>query len=385
MIDYRAAGGSIDAIRRNGYGEGSRTETLCVTVDGEKQKGNLNIEVAEMQYTEEEMQEIFHKSVKTLEQEMLGQNPSLDHVEENLNLITKIPDQPILVEWEIDRYDLINIYGEIDQDAMSGEQEGVLVELKAFMRYDQDETKQALHVFHVQIFPKKLTASEKVKEGLLALIEEKETETFTEEYVQLPDEWEGRRIEFRRKIDYRSFMFLGLGILFVFLLILLEKQQMQETEKERVEQMMRDYPEIVGKLNLLLGAGMTVKNAWKKIVEDYERKDKGIRYAYEEMGKAYREMQSGVLEKECYEHFGKNCGLRSYRKMGVLLSQNLRKGTKGLTDLLAIEAVAAYEERKTRAKRRGEEAGTKLLLPMFLMLGVVLVIVIVPAFLSIRV
>jgi hypothetical protein len=230
-----------------------------------------------------------------------------------------------------------------------------------------------------------LTASEKVKEGLLALIEEKETETFTEEYVQLPNEWEGRQIEFRRKIDHRSFMFLGLGILFVFLLILLEKQQMQETEKERVEQMMRDYPEIVGKLNLLLGAGMTVKNAWKKIVEDYERKDKGIRYAYEEMGKAYREMQSGVLEKECYEHFGKNCGLRSYRKMGVLLSQNLRKGTKGLTDLLAIEAVAAYEERKTRAKRRGEEAGTKLLLPMFLMLGVVLVIVIVPAFLSIRV
>ena len=219
MIDYQAAGGSIDAIRRNGYGEGSRTETLYVTVDGEKQKENLHIEVGEMQYTEEEMQEIFHKSAKTLELEMLGQNSSLDHVEENLNLITKIPNQPILVEWEIDRYDLINIYGEIDQDAMSGEQEGVLVELKAFMRYDQDETKQALHVFHVQIFPKELTASEKLKAGLLALIEEKETETFTEEYVQLPNEWEGQQIEFRRKMDYRSFMFLGLGILVAFLLI----------------------------------------------------------------------------------------------------------------------------------------------------------------------
>ena len=36
------------------------------------------------------------------------------------------------------------------------------------------------------------------------------------------------------------------------------------------------------------------------------------------------------------------------------------------------------------AKRAGEEAGTKLLLPMFLMLAVVLVIVIVPAFLSVQ-
>ena len=43
----------------------------------------------------------------------------------------------------------------------------------------------------------------------------------------------------------------------------------------------------------------------------------------------------------------------------------------------------AFLERKNIAKRLGEEAGTKLLLPMFLMLAVVLVIVIGPAFLSI--
>ncbi len=66
------------------------------------------------------------------------------------------------------------------------------------------------------------------------------------------------------------------------------------------------------------------------------------------------------------------------------MSQNLRKGTKGLTQMLRMEAIQAFEERKARAKRLGEEAGTKLLAPMFLMLAVVLVIVIVPAFLSIQ-
>ena len=44
-----------------------------------------------------------------------------------------------------------------------------------------------------------------------------------------------------------------------------------------------------------------------------------------------------------------------------------------------------FEERKARAKRLGEEAGTKLLVPMFFMLAVVLVIVIVPAFMSVQI
>ena len=53
--------------------------------------------------------------------------------------------------------------------------------------------------------------------------------------------------------------------------------------------------------------------------------------------------------------------------------------------MLQMEAVHAFEERKALAKRVGEEASTKLLLPMFFMLGIVLVIVIVPAFLSIQI
>ena len=67
-------------------------------------------------------------------------------------------------------------------------------------------------------------------------------------------------------------------------------------------------------------------------------------------------------------------------EIGALLSQNLRKGTKGLNDMLRLEAIQSFEERKARARRLGEEAGTKLLLPMFLMLAEVLVIVVVPAF-----
>ena len=63
-------------------------------------------------------------------------------------------------------------------------------------------------------------------------------------------------------------------------------------------------------------------------------------------------------------------------------SQNIRKGSRGLTELLREEGKLAYEERKENAKQLGEEAGTKLLLPMIIMLSIVLVIILVPSFLS---
>ena len=80
---------------------------------------------------------------------------------------------------------------------------------------------------------------------------------------------------------------------------------------------------------------------------------------------------------------------KEVRKSGLqkvrLLNQNLRKGTKGLTNLLQREAQEAFEERKNMAKKLGEEAGTKLMIPLFLMLAVVFVIVTVPAFLTIQI
>lgn len=68
-----------------------------------------------------------------------------------------------------------------------------------------------------------------------------------------------------------------------------------------------------------------------------------------------------------------------------MLSQNLRKGSRGITDILEREAEEAFEDRKNMAKKLGEEAGTKLMIPMFIMLAVVFVIVTVPAFFSIQI
>ena len=93
-------------------------------------------------------------------------------------------------------------------------------------------------------------------------------------------------------------------------------------------------------------------------------------------------MKNGTSERESYENFGNHCDCPDYKTLATLLSQNLKKGGSGIRELLEREAQEAFEERKRRAKIRGEKAGTQLLIPMILMLTIVLVIIIVPACLS---
>ena len=84
------------------------------------------------------------------------------------------------------------------------------------------------------------------------------------------------------------------------------------------------------------------------------------------------------------ENFGIRCHVPAYLKLSALLEQNLKKGTKGLAGLLRSEAEEAKAWRRELARRKGEEASTRLLLPMILMLAVVMLFILVPAGMSMQ-
>ena len=162
-------------------------------------------------------------------------------------------------------------------------------------------------------------------------------------------------------------------------------QQVHRRAETRRNQLLLDYPDLMWKMTMLLGAGLTIKGTFSRIVQEYQKnrgKTARIRYVYEEMAYACHEMHSGIPEAEAYERFGKRCQIPEYIRLGSVLSQNLKKGSAGLTELLEKEAADSMVQRKNQAKKIGERAGTKLLLPMMLMLGIVLAILMIPAFLS---
>ena len=372
-------------VERNDYGKGTKTEELDVKVGNHKKKVRTNVKVSERQYSTEEIQELFERIIRRMDKMILGENQTSGHVENNLNLVTEIPGEPVEVSWELDRYDVMNIKGELQEKNIK--KTGTLVKLNAVLTYTENEKEQAMYQSVICVYPKKLSGQEEIEKNIEKKIEKADVKNPEKEIMRLPEKLGNKNLRYYYPFDIRGVVVIAMSGMIGILLFALRKQNEKKEMEDRKKQMIRDYPEIINKLTLYLGAGMTVKRAWRKVTEGYmrEKTEGSKRYAYEEMRQTCHEMDSGVTEAESYENFGRRCDVQMYIRLGALLSQNLRKGTRGLTELLKLESIQAFEERKAQAKRLGEEAGTKLLLPMFLMLAVVLVIVIVPAFLTLQI
>ncbi len=65
-----------------------------------------------------------------------------------------------------------------------------------------------------------------------------------------------------------------------------------------------DYPQIINKFNLYIRAGMTVRKAWFRIVQDHQMRngDKSGRKAYDEMAAAMYQIRGGLPEGSAMNH-----------------------------------------------------------------------------------
>lgn len=367
-------------VVRNAYGEGKKVAEYEVSVDG-KEKAELEIEVGEQEYSKDEVQKVFGEVLKQLDKVILGENESFDRVEQDLNLVTELEGYPVEIQWQLDSYAVMNLYGEIiEENLVEG---GTLVELRGTIFYQEEET---IYVQYVRVYPRTRTGADKFFYEVEQEVKRIEEETRQQASFHLPEEVGGTKLNWAEKKENRWYYVLLLGIVLCVYLVYHEHEEKKQRQRQREEELMRDYPGMISKFTMLLNTGTTVRNTWEKIVQNYEaQKDgMGVHAVYEEMAVTLREMQGGISEAEAYERFGKRCAITTYVKFGTLLSQNLRKGSKGISDILRMEAIQAFENRKSTAKRMGEEAGTKLLMPMMGMLAVVFILVMVPAFLSMQ-
>ena len=369
-------------IMRNDYGEGSKTEEYELTVGEEIIEEDFQIEVKERQYTKEEIQDLFEKASAELDEIVLGENESFDHVDKDLNLVTELPGYPFQLRWELDSYGVMNLEGEIQEDNLVDT--GTLLGVKAILSYGEQKIE---YVRFAMVYPLVRKGTDKLRYDIQKAITELETETREDASFVLPKEVDGKKLQWDKKAESRWIYVLLLGPALVAFLVYREQEEIRKAKQRRKESLLREYPGMISKLTMLIGTNGTVKSAWEKIVQNYEsqKEELGELPVYEEMKTTLHEMQGGISEAEAYERFGTRCGMNVYMKFGALLSQNLRKGGRGISELLKFEAIQAFENRKNTAKRLGEEAGTKLMMPMLGMLAVVLIMVIVPAFLTMQI
>ncbi|WP_024348097.1 immunoglobulin-like domain-containing protein [Lacrimispora indolis] len=383
-----AAGGQTvsegGGLKRAGPGKGETTYHVLVSGldrDNGNKKVPVKIPVRERKYGEEEARELFQRIQPELIEQMLGENESLEEVRRDLNLKSSLRDYGLRIIWESDNPQVIDSFGILHNEDIP--EEGNPVWLKARVT---DGSNERRYEFLVMVYPPALTQEERAASDFIQWISGLDLKQQTEDRLSLPSVYEGKRLTYflPGETDYR--MLPVLGFLLAALLHVKEEFDRKSQAKLREQKLLFDYSEVVSKLVVYIGAGLTVRASWERIVAGYKEAVKqgkrSARPAYEEMMKTAMQLGSGLSEGRAYGEFGRRCGLQAYIKLSALLEQSQKNGSRQLRPALELEMASAFEQRKNLAKKLGEEAGTKLLLPLFMMLGVVMVMIVVPAFLA---
>lgn len=366
-------------LRRQENGKGSYEENLELTVNGVLDSYHYVLSVPEQKLTKTEEEAYLQDAWEEIEKEFPGSNKSPECIRERVQIRDSYQDGKVTAEWSFDD-GIMDLDGTVRTEEVP--QDGRLVVAAVELHCGESAV---CRKFCFQVFPRELSEQQKLLKKVKEELEKQERECGKEK-LELPQKIGSYELRWKAEKTYLPVKILLLGVVVAALLPFLEKSRQTEAEKKKNLELEMEYPEIVSRLSILLSSGMTVKKAWSRLAFSYEakRKRKEVRQmpAYEEMLTACRELESGRGEEAVYERFGERCRQSDYRKLGNLLARNLRKGNRGLTEILTKEAENSFEERKQMAKRYGEEAATKLLFPMLVMLGVILVILVVPAILT---
>lgn len=356
---------------------GEDEDEVCVTVVGDDgdTKREFQVEVYPRMPTEQQVDDSFRLFREQTEEYILGDNPDLQHISHPLKLCEKYEGLWLEVEWESSIPEVIHSDGTItlSEDVARG------CLTARLCCGDREETLE----IPVATVSYALTEDERIYRDMKEVLEKAEALTREEEYWSLPSEILGREIKWRLKTENYGGKIILITVALTVLSFFLYDLDLHNHLKKRKQNLLKDYPDLLYRLVLYTGAGMSVRSAFLKISDEFANgcpQDKKEHILAGEMAYACRELHSGVSEGVAYEHFGRRTGLQEYIRLSMLLNQNLKKGNSTLLSRLREEADKVLGERLRNSKRLGEEAGTKLLFPMVAMLAVVMIIIMVPAF-----
>lgn len=359
-------------LTREDYG-GEEVQYTLSYENQQQRTEQLTVTLEPVQYRSDELAEQFRKGFAYLEQVMSGENEGPSDIQVNMNLQTSIPDSGLRVSWSSDDYEVIDERGIVNNQNLS---EARTVGIQLELSYGEiTESRE----YEVVVQPKELTASEAEQQKLQRRLEELIQESVYDREVVIPSDIQGIHLTDEGNKTADSWVILLFGATLGGLLWFRQKEKLQEQIKRQNQKLLKEYPYLVNQLVLYIGAGATIKGAFERILHQYEMADMENHPLYEELMVMWNEMHSGVTQEQAYMNLGKRIALLPYLKLTSLLTQQIKKGAGGVTLLLEQEEHDAFEHRKEQAKRMGEEAGTKLLIPMIILMVISMIIVVCPA------
>ncbi|MEE1008225.1 MAG: type II secretion system F family protein [Agathobacter sp.] len=374
---------SDNTLERQENGEGDKSVELILNATGLEEDYEYDLNLEEIHIGENEAKEYFDKAKKEIDETICADGENIDKVTKNLHVKESYANGKVSAEWMFSGGEInIDSQGNIDEDSVP--KEGGCVEVSVDLTCNGFTEK---YVFTINVFQRKLGEQEQLIKDINEKIENQQ-EAVNESVLKLPDEVDGRKLSWeepKRHLVIKIFIF---EVVIIILLKLMKLEQAKEEFKKRQESLKLDYSDIVSKISILMGAGMSIKQAWDTIANRYlknkEEEGRRIRPAYEEMLITSYEIADGESERVAYQRFGERTRLSEYHRFARILVQSIQKGSNGVCETLEKEACEAFEQRKAYAKKLGEEASTKMLMPMMIMLAIVMAVIMVPAAFSLN-
>lgn len=358
-------------------------ETVQIKIKGQQGdeiwERELNVPLATREFTEKEKEALDKRTEAYLWKKLPGKNSSLDQVTEPLVFPQTLPETDMEITWTVDDT-YLGETGEIRYQKIPAD--GIDTDIMAEAVWKN--WKKTYH-FTVHMDSKRFTPEELWSQQIRKAVDKSVKDQADQDKVELPEKIGGTTIFYSTEEKEKSYFLVYIVLGAILLLPLIWREEQKRKQKERDEQLILDHPGLINKFMLLLGAGLTIRKVVERLVSEYERERQSggkKRYAYEEMCVLLQEMKDGVSEMKAIERFGKRCRLLPYLRFSSVITQNMKKGAEGLLAILETESLESLEQRKERALQLGEKAGTKLLFPMILMLGIVMGIIMVPAFMT---
>lgn len=365
-------------FERNPFGQGMKEIQVSLKKDKENKK--INYKLSEQELSDKQIRKIYKQFFKELKRKVAGKNTGLNKVTTSLSLPENIEGYPFEIAYEFLEDGYIFLDGTLNKKEQNklknGESHVTYITVKAsYKQYEE------IRKYKIQIFSKPDTFRHNKFYKVEQYLKKKEQKSRYGEKIRIPTTYKGIQIG----TGQNGVGSMGLIILFITIGLLIplhNYMKLREMGDKCQIEAERDFPVIVHLLTLYMGAGLSFFSAVRRISNNYQRQKKQSKqkkYAFERIMLMEQQMNNGISQKEACHNWGMQFRTDSYQKLSLILIQSFTKGAKEAAVLMETEEKEAFRKRVDRARKEGEEAATRLLFPMILLLSEVMLLVMYPA------
>ena len=358
-----------NCITRGSLEDSSKEAKLQLKIEGLKDNYSYDLEVMPVLVTKQQAKDCFKKAKREIAQ--------TDVDDERVNFKESYAQGLVEAEWKFHPLGYIDSNGYIDWEEIIDETAIVQAEVKLTCGAYED-----MYKFEIPLSKSVLSESEQIIRQIDDILQ-KQMQQEGSDKIQLPDVVNGKQLYWEEEKEYLVFKVLLLELCTMVLLVFARKREV-EAEKKKVKMRMEyEYSDIVNQLSVLLGAGMTTRQAWSRMAKQYlQKKQLGLveeNPLYEGIVHMVNSLTEGESQRRVYEMFAEEIDVPCFRRLMRALIVNLEKGSAGLIAYLESEEKIAYENKLLQAKKMGEEASTKLLIPLMLQMILIMAVILAPA------